>query len=103
MIIRDRPPPIQRRGRGIHPYFKTLLDHARLDGEEIRPLHRGRGRIPCSTFLAVSPTTGATRLLLTLRWKDDDPNAHMTTITEVLPDDGLADVVNAKLKDILSA
>lgn len=95
IVIPDRPPPIQHRGRGIHPYYKVILDHALQDGEEARPPHRGRGQNPHSTFHAVNANSG--------RWKDDDLDANAIVITEVIPDDGLADVVKQKFKALLSA
>lgn len=103
IIIRDRPPQIQRRARGIHPYCKVLLECALKKGEEIRPLHRGRGRIPYATFHGVhTGTRDACLLLTTLRWKDTDPDAHMITITEVLTDDALAEDVKLKLRNARS-
>lgn len=68
----------------------------------MRPLHRRRGSHQYSTFRAVNATSGEARLLLTLRWKDDDPDATAITITEVIPDDGLADVVKQNLKALMT-
>lgn len=102
IIIRDRPPPIQRSGRGIHPYYAALLENALQGGEETKRLHRGRGRIPYSTFHTVNPITGDARLLLTLRCKDMEPGATAIVITEVVPDDGLSDAIKQKLKALFS-
>lgn len=38
VVICGRPPHIQRRGRGIYPYYDILLKEALQDGEEIKPL-----------------------------------------------------------------
>lgn len=102
VVIRDRPPLVQRRGRGIHPFYELLLKEALQDGEEIKPLHRARGKAPYSIFHAVNPISGAARMLLTLQWSDSDPDAHAIRITEVIPDEALTPQLRDRLRALRS-
>lgn len=100
IVIRDRPPPIQRRGRGIHPFVQILKDEMITAAEEMKPLHRDRGANPYSTLHAVNPKTGEARLLLALHWSDVDPGADRINILEMAPDEALNVGVCDRLKKL---
>lgn len=103
IIIRSRPPPVQRRGRGLHPFYAALKDGVIAASEEIKQIHRWKGLNPHTLSHAVNPATGAARLLLTVRWIDSDPDAPAVRIIEVLPDDSLPPDIREQLRKIADA
>lgn len=100
VVFRDRPPPVQRRGRCIHPYDTILKAEVIAASEEIRPIHRARCSNPYAIFHAVNPTIGAARLLLTLRWTSSDPVARAIQLAEAIPDDSLPVEVRERLRKL---
>lgn len=51
--------------QGVHPYYDIVLKDVLRDGEELKPLHRARGRVPYSILHAAHPAIGAARMLRT--------------------------------------
>lgn len=82
-IIRDRPLPVQRRGRGLHIFYQHTTTQLITGADILRQLHRGRGAHTYTDYYAEHSGSGDVRSLFKVLW-EDDPAAGRIRIVEVI-------------------
>lgn len=66
-VILDRPPPVQRQGRGLYPFYQCATGQPPTGAEVLRQIHRARGAHPHSKFYAEHSASRDIRTLFTVR------------------------------------